>query len=311
VLVLALVAMGLGQVVLAFSTEIWVLSLALAFWGVATGLAGTLGQNALVARFPEQLDRQLGRWTMFSAAGDLAAPLLVAAVVGAGGGWRTACLLTAGLAFLNAFLLIGGSLAFQEEEEEEKEPLKIAMPKALKNKYLLLWLLAATGCTLLDEIFVVFGSLKLAESGTGSVEAALQFAACSLGSILGLGLLDRAGLSTGKVLGGASILTALLLIFWLFDPGGWLALPVILLLGAGIAPLYPLCMAQAYKTFPGRPGIVAAIGQLYTGLDLLAPLLIGFMADRYGLTVAIGLLLLQPLLVVGVLVTDSVRNNKP
>jgi hypothetical protein len=46
--------------------------------------------------------------------------------------------------------------------------------------------------------------------------------------------------------------------------------------------------------------MVNAVGHIFTPLDVALPLLLGFVADRYGLTVALAVLLLQPLGVVAI-----------
>lgn len=65
--------------------------------------------------------------------------------------------------------------------------------------------------------------------------------------------------------------------------------------GATAAPLYPLAAAQAYARRPGRSGSVLAASHLFTPLGLALPWLLGTVADRAGLLVALALLVVQPL----------------
>jgi fucose permease len=73
-----------------------------------------------------------------------------------------------------------------------------------------------------------------------------------------------------------------------------LAIPV----GFASAPLYPLAAAQAYATRPQQSGAVLAASHLFTPLGLLLPWLVGVIADHVGTTVALALLVAQPLCLV-------------
>ena len=42
--------------------------------------------------------------------------------------------------------------------------------------------------------------------------------------------------------------------------------------GATAAPLWPLCQARVYDLFPGRPGLAAAAGNLFSPLDVVFPI---------------------------------------
>ena len=70
--------------------------------------------------------------------------------------------------------------------------------------------------------------------------------------------------------------------------------------------MYPICAARAYATRPQRPGLVAALDQIYTPFPLLAPLLIGLLADEIGLFVALAVLILEP---VGILVIVALQRR--
>jgi hypothetical protein len=83
------------------------------------------------------------------------------------------------------------------------------------------------------------------------------------------------------------------------------------LIGVWVAPLYPICAARAYGARPGQAGLVAAIDQLFAPVSLLAPLLVGLVADRVGIVVALALLLIQPVGVGLVALIQSRRAREP
>ena len=77
------------------------------------------------------------------------------------------------------------------------------------------------------------------------------------------------------------------------------ALGALLLLGCSAAPHFALLQAAAYAAVPGRPGLVNAASQLFFGVEIVLPLLVGLVAARFGLAVAIACLALQPIVVLG------------
>jgi fucose permease len=118
-----------------------------------------------------------------------------------------------------------------------------------------------------------------------------------LGGFAGLLILHRLLLTVapGRLLLALCLGAMLALVAWL--AAGSLALAVLALgvLGACAATHYPLAQAAAYRALPGEPSSVAALGQLFGPLDLAIPVVLGLLADRYGSTVALLGLLVQPL----------------
>jgi hypothetical protein len=57
-------------------------------------------------------------------------------------------------------------------------------------------------------------------------------------------------------------------------------------------------MARAYEELPDRPGTVQALGQLFVAVEVCAPLVLGVVADRFGLRAALACLALQPVMIV-------------
>ncbi|MBA2321422.1 MAG: MFS transporter [Deltaproteobacteria bacterium] len=265
----------------------WTLVLALGVWGTANGIAFGAGQAALVAASPDP-DRALTRWTLFATIGDLAAPALLALC----GSWRLALVLTAVLPALDALAVATGP-PLRGEPEDEEETLSEALRAAVRDRPLIAWLLAATSCTLMDEIILVYTSLRLDALGATPADRAVQLTACLLGSLVGVAAMERWPLDARRTLLGSALLTSVALTGWLANPT-W---PWLFVTGIGIAPMYPLTKAAAYARRPDRPGLVGALDQVIGVLDLCAPLVIGAVAVFGGLELAIAALLAQPLVV--------------
>lgn len=257
------------------------LTACLSIWAVAVGVGTSLAQATLVDT-ADNKGRALARWTLASLVGDLAGPLLIAAVA-----WRSAFAIAAAIA-VGLALIIRVPDAPPSTQDEPDAPLWQSLKDALRDRVLIAWLFAQALCDLLDEIFVVFATLR-----TGSVLTVIAF---MIGGAAGLFALDRALVRwpERRVLRATAGACVAVYVAWLAIPSPLLAA----LVGATAAPLYPLCAAQAYARRPGASGSVLAAGHLFTPLGLALPLLVGLVADRAGLVPALALLIVQPLVLV-------------
>jgi len=91
------------------------------------------------------------------------------------------------------------------------------------------------------------------------------------------------------------ILELVLFPAFLLAPLPWLKLVLVGLLGFFNSGWYAILKGRLYSAMPGQSGTVMAIGNLAGLIGDLLPFLIGLMADRFGLTAAMWLLLAGPL----------------
>ena len=278
----------------------WVLLAALLLYGPASGMGVALAQATLVDLHPEQSERMLTRWTLLGALGDLATPALFAILSWIALGWRAAFAASAlGALGLAIALLRQPFPSPQADADEGPEPrLSDALRTAFGNRALLLWLLAAWLCSLLDEIVVAFGALYLRDQFDADAMArGLVLMALMAGTLLGLALLDRA-LRRYRPLALLRLCSAgagVAYLAWLFAPTLLASAVCFFVTGMFAAPLYPLAKAQAYRALPGQSGMVNAVGSAFIPLDLLTPVILGFVADQFGLVITLLLLSIQPI----------------
>jgi FSR family fosmidomycin resistance protein-like MFS transporter len=302
-LTLALVCMAAGQVLIAGVGQAWQLALAIAFWGTAIGFADSQAEMALVQDDPARIDRSMTRWAIAASIGDLLGPLFVAGALMAGGSWRSVALVSAVLALADAlFVWRGPDFDRAAEEREEVAPLREAIVAFAREGDLLWWLFAGGTCALLDEVFVVFGSLYIVASGGSLASAALSFAAYAMGGMVGLAVVERSGVPARPILQATAIATAVLLVAWILHPTGPVAFVVLFALGAAVAPQHPLARARTYESARDRPAIANALERPFDLFDVVLPFVLGLVADRWGLVAALVLLLVQPL-VIGLVAT--------
>jgi predicted MFS family arabinose efflux permease len=319
--------MAVGFALCAAAPTAWWLAGALALTYVADGIAVNLAQATLVELYPERRASVMARWSLLGLIGDLGTPAVLIALAWLGLGWRAAFGLMAALLGLWAILLArqplsaptappaesgssgggeragaaeragGGAAAEGDGGGGAPAGMWRTLAAALRHKKLIVWLFGTTLCDLLDEIFVVLGSLRLrGELGVGAAWTGIVMMAYPIGGAIGLVICDR----LARRLGAARLLAlfcaacACAFVLWLAATSAAASAALMLLVGATAAPLYPLACAQAYAALPGRSGAVLAAGHLFTPLSLALPLALGAAADRWGVVAALALLVAQP-----------------
>lgn len=288
---------GTALLACALSPSPMALTLAMSLMFVASTAGTGLAESVLVDAAGDQQERWMARWAGFGAAGDLLAPLLLTFGAWVGLGWRVAVGLV-GLAFLNYALVVSGR-AFPVAEVDPGESLSSAIRAALTNRRLLLWLLGASLCSLLDETFVALAALHLEEAfAADQATRGLALAVLTGASLAGLALTERAlagGADPIRLLRISSLYCVAAFCLWWASPALGLSVGALALLGLGIGPLWPLTKAQAFRAMPGQSTMVEAAASLFVALDIALPLLLGWVADTRGLQLALLLLLAQPL----------------
>jgi len=272
-------------------------------FGLAIGMACSVAEAALMDLAPEERERTLGRWSLLSGVGDVGAPLLVGGVAWIGLGWRAAFVVVGLWSLVHAALVRAGPPLppgrpdEEEDEAEEGEAAPGPWWRAPGVRAAIGWCLAAGFCSLVDEVLMSFGSLRLEELGASPGERSVVLAAGTLGAIVGLMVAEWAWsrVEPLRILLYCSVLTGVALAVW--PAAHWLPLSaaVLALTCALEAPLYAVVGAQAFAAMPGRSTTVVTIAAVASGFDLLVPLGIGWVADHWGLRSALASMLLGPL----------------
>ncbi len=303
-LVSGLLALSGSLVCAALAQRAWVLSLGLALAGSASGVACAIAQSELVQRSEGAPERALSRWTVLGWAGDLLTPALIMLSAQLGSGYRCALLVVAALLLLQAGLLSSAEHRVPprgtdgEEQEDEPPPLLVAMREAARDARLWWLLLGSALCSLLDELVAALIALRLhTEHGLSEGMAAGCLSAFAVGGLIGAlasdVLLQHMAARMLWLLSSGGSLAALALVLW--ADGLAASLAALVGLGITVAPHYPLTKAAAYARVPNRPGMVNALVQPFSILEVLLPLVAGVIATHFGLTVAIAALAIQPL----------------
>lgn len=307
-----LVMGGLIGMVLAFAlasssmTYGWLL-LAFVVMGASNGAVVGLGNAILIDQAPAAARATTTRWVLLATIGDLLGPLLVAGTVALQGSWRLLMGIGA-LIWLLVALFLGAqrftSLQTKTTATEKEEPMwrtiGTNLRAGIRTPQLLRWLLLATLPSLLDEMFLGFAALFLTDKvGVTPQIVSLALLAPTVGALLSLWWVERWGqrLTPYALLGWAALVMTMGLLTFVTATQPWVALLALFILGLGVAPWYPLAQAQAYAALPGRSGTVGALQALFAPIEIVAPLLIGLVAERWGIQAGINFFFVAPLLI--------------
>lgn len=282
-------------------------------FGLALGMACSVAEAALVDLASEERERMLARWSLLGGVGDVGAPLLVGGAAWAGLGWRAAFVFLGLWSLAHAALVRAGPELPPGHPEEEDGEASGPWWRAPGARAAIGWCLAGGFCALMDEVLVSFGSLRLEELGASSGERSVVLAAGTLGAILGLAASEWAWsrVQPLRLLLVCSVLCAAALAAW--PAAHWLPLSAVLLAVtcALAAPLYAVVSAQAFAAMPGRSTTVVTIAAVASGVELLVPLGMGWVADHWGLRSALSSMLLGPLGLAVVAAASISRRCRP
>jgi MFS transporter, FSR family, fosmidomycin resistance protein len=279
----------------------------------ASGAFVSLTQSALLDADPPRRAQLMARWTLAGAAGDVAGPLLVAAVLAAGGGWRLSFALV-GAAGAVSWLAVAavGRAAVQSRENDPPNPaegtaesggaqdawpgLRAALRISLQAGAFR-WMTLLEVADLLLDVFSAFLALYLVavvhvSPAVAALGVAVRLGAGLAGDALLIGVLER--FSALAVLRVSVVATGLLFPAFLLVPGLALKLVALAAVSIATAPWYPVLKAELFTSLPGRSGLAVSLSSASGLVGGLGPLAVGLLAQHFGLTWAMACLAFVP-----------------
>jgi len=265
----------------------------------------SLSQATLMDLHPGRHEKVMARWAVLGSAGDLAGPLLVAGMLAAGLGWRSAYLVLAGLAGLVA-LVFWRQRFNGRGPAEEAAPLWQTLrelPKLIRQGGILRWLVLMELADLLLDVLYSFTALYFTDVAGASPElAGVAVAVLTAGGLLGdvllIPLLEK--YDGVRLIRRTTWLALALYVAFLLVPGVWLKLAVLVALGPVRSGWWQVLQGRAYAALPGRSGAVIALGSLVGLFHASFPVILGAIAQQWGLAAAMACLALGPVsLIVG------------
>ena len=282
------------------SIDFWALLVALMVGNPAVGAFVSLSQATLMDIQPQHRERNMARWTLAGSLGYVGGPIVLAAALWLGFGWRAVVAALAVAAVGLTVALRRLPAVARTEHAALREGFRNALA-SLRNREVLRWLGLLEAVDLLLDVFHGFLALYLVDvvhvdAGVAALGVAAWTGAGLLGDSLLLLVLRRV---SGRRYLRVSAFAALgVYPAFLLVPGDGIKLALVALLGLLNSGWYAIPKAGLYASLPGRSGTAVAVGGLGGLVGACVPLLLGFLAGAAGLAATMWILLLAPVALV-------------
>ncbi len=299
---------GLGLILQGFAPIFSVFLVGATLQAPASGIFVSLAQASLMDDAPQRREHRMALWTFSGSLAVVTGPLLLAAMTALGSNWRPAFI---GIGVLSLVVALSIALlpknpalrsetaddVVNESNQSLRDRLKDVVA-LLRNRNVWRWLILLESSNLmLDVLFGLLALYMVDVVGVTPAEASLAIVVWTgvglLGDFLLIPLLERVrGLIYLRF--SASLTLILFPTFLLVDQ--WVGKLVLLaLMGLFNAGWYAILQSKLYDTLDGQSGAVLIVGNAAGLFGTLLPLLLGMVAQRQGLEVAMWCLLAGPI----------------
>jgi len=284
---------GVGLCIFAVAGNFVTLFVAVVVMGLIGDALTRAVEVALVDVAGERIEPALARSNLLAAIGDLVGPLLLAASLATGFGWRGAFWVAGALMIAYGVVLATQPLPrpSRSPDDEESTPWRTFVAVARDRRVLVAGLLVAL-IVAFDDTFVGFAVAFLTtERGLTPAIATLAAGAGMAGGIVAAAWASRTdrrriGLRPCGVLLVVGVLLLLLV------PNVVAAAVGTAAVGAAVNLAWIILQAGYMTLRPGQAGTTSAVAEAVANVGVLTPLAIGLIADHRGLTVAMALYVL-------------------
>lgn len=281
---------GVGLCIFAVAGNFVTLFVAVVVMGLIGDALTRAVEVALVDVAGERIEPALARSNLLAAIGDLVGPLLLAASLATGFGWRGAFWAAGALMIAYGVVLATQPLPrpSRSPDDEESTPWRTFVAVARDRRVLVAGLLVAL-IVAFDDTFVGFAVAFLTtERGLTPAIATLAAGAGMAGGIVAAAWASRTdrrriGLRPCGVLLVVGVLLLLLV------PNVVAAAVGTAAVGAAVNLAWIILQAGYMTLRPGQAGTTSAVAEAVANVGVLTPLAIGLIADHRGLTVAMAL----------------------
>lgn len=269
----------------------------------SSGAYVSLSQANLMDSDQARHEQNMARWTFAGSLGVVTGPLLLGLFVYLGLGWRGTYALLASLSALSLLIAFRYLPADKKEApfpsfNEVFDGFKAAF-SALKRKEVWRWLLLLEFADLMLDVLFSFLALyfvdvaRVTETQAG-IAVTLWLVMGLITDFLFIPYVDKQK-DTIQFLRRTAILNAIAFAAFMLVPGFIPKIILVVLVNLFNTGWYPILQGRLYSSLPGQSASIMAIGAVTTPLAKALPLLIGILADGFGLGTAMWLLILGPI----------------
>jgi FSR family fosmidomycin resistance protein-like MFS transporter len=285
------------------SYSFYILLFSLILFFPSSGAYVSLSQANLMDSDASRHEQNMARWTFAGSLGVVTGPLMLGLFVYLGLGWRGTYALLASLSTLSLIVAFRYLPADKKNTPfpsfaEVFDGFKAAF-QALKRKEVWRWLLLLEFADLMLD--VLFSFLALYFVDVAHVTETQAGIAVMVWLVMGLitdflfiPYVDKQK-DTVQFLRRTAILNAIAFIAFMLVPGFIPKILLVILVNLFNTGWYPILQGRLYSSLPGQSASLMAIGAVTTPLAKSLPLIIGILADQFGLQIAMWILLLGPI----------------
>lgn len=272
-----------------------VLLVAFALLFPSTGAFVSLSQATLMDLEPERRELNMTRWSIAGGVGAVAGPVLLVVFTAVGLSWRG---LFATFAVVAVALTALAAATHSRVHTHAGRPSLRAAFAAIRRPLVARWLILLEFADLLLDVLLGYVALYLvddagASAQVGGLGVAVWTGAGLAGGFGVIALLRRVdGL---RYLRASALATLMLFPAFLLVPGLPAKLVLLAVVGLATAGWYSIPKARLYDALSGQSGAAITLGSVAGLIAGTFPLAIGLVAERYGIEVALWLLIAGPI----------------
>jgi MFS transporter, FSR family, fosmidomycin resistance protein len=296
-----IMATAIGLTLIAGAQQYLPLLLAQCLMYVASGAYVNLSQAKLIDRDPRRAENTMARWVLMGAIGVTISPLLITVVLSAEGSWRAIFFSTAIVAGVFAVLLFRQRFDGHDGAEDGVGSLRHmgrSLLTALRSRTLIKWvILTELADFMLDKLLEVTGLYFHDVVGVSLPAASAAVTVATIAGLIGnfalVPLLEK--INGVRVLRVSAVIAFFAYAAFLLIPIVRLKYVLIAVINLSTAGWFAVLRAKCYEVLPGQSGVVVAVTSLANISSLFVPLLLGGIADAFGLQTAMWLLFIGPI----------------
>ena len=312
---------GVGLFIQGLSAAFWMFLIGASLQAPASGVFVNLAQASLMDHEPKRRENNMALWTFSGSLAVVVGPLTLTAVIALGSSWRTLFIAAGVISILVAVWLarLPSNKAMRSADDEEddepqlsfKESLQI-VGRLLKQAIVWRWLiLLQLSDFMLDILFGLLALYMVDVVGVTQAQAGFAIAIWTgvglIGDFLLIPLLERVrGLT---YLRWSALIILILYPLFLTIELYWLKLVLLGVIGLFNAGWYAILQGNLYDSLGKNSGSILVIGNVTGVIGASIPLLLGFIAEAFGLTIAMWSLIVSPALLFLVLIRVNVEKE--
>lgn len=278
---------GVGLCLFAAAGDFWLLVVAVCVMGTLGDLLVQAAEVSLVEIAGDNAEPALARANLLAAVGDLAGPLLLAAALWSGLGWRAA-FWVAGAAMVAYGLTLATRPLPQPTPDPDESALEALLSVVRDRRVIVAGLLVAV-IVAFDDPFIGFAmAFLITGHDMTPLVATLATGAGMVGGVAGAAWASRtSGRRVGLRTCALALATGVFLL--VLFPTAVTAALAMALVGAAVNLAWIILQARYMTLRPGQAGTTSAVAEAVSQLGVTTPLITGLLADKAGLPAAMWL----------------------